>query len=90
VVLKYPENSSESMQATFRLAGPADLDLLLIFNREFCAFDQHPFDEATLRPALDQLLRDNSLGRVWLIQYGAQAIGYLGAGVWLQPGIPWP
>jgi GNAT superfamily N-acetyltransferase len=65
------------MQATFRLAGPADLDLLLIFNREFCALDQHPFDEVTLRPALDQLLRDHSLGRVWLIQDGAQAIGYL-------------
>ena len=65
------------MQATFRLAGLEDLDLLLTFNREFCAFDRHPFDEATLRPALDQLLRDHSLGRVWLIQDGAQAIGYL-------------
>jgi GNAT superfamily N-acetyltransferase len=65
------------MQATFRLATPADLDLLLIFNREFCAFDQHPFDAATLRPALDRLLRDESLGRIWLIQDDAQAIGYL-------------
>jgi hypothetical protein len=39
------------MPATFRLAAPADLDLLLILNREFCALDQHPFDEQTLRPA---------------------------------------
>jgi GNAT superfamily N-acetyltransferase len=65
------------MQATFRLADLADLDVLLIFNREFCAFDQHPFDQATLRPVLDRLLRDESLGRVWLIQDGTQPIGYM-------------
>jgi GNAT superfamily N-acetyltransferase len=65
------------MPAIFRVAAPADLDLLLILNREFCAFDQHPFDEPTLRAALDRLLRDESLGRVWLIEDGAQPIGYL-------------
>jgi hypothetical protein len=31
------------MSATFRLAAPADLEQLLILNREFCALDQHPF-----------------------------------------------
>ena len=65
------------MQATFRCAAPADLELLLIFNREFCALDQHPFDEEALRPAIDRLLRDESLGRIWLIQDGTQAIGYM-------------
>jgi diamine N-acetyltransferase len=65
------------MQATFQPATPADLDLLLVFNREFCAFDQHSFDEETLRPAIERLLRDQSLGRIWLIQDGAQAIGYV-------------
>jgi GNAT superfamily N-acetyltransferase len=65
------------MPATFKLAAPADLDLLLILNREFCAFDQHPFDEPALRPALDRLLRDESLGRVWLIEDGEAPIGYL-------------
>ena len=65
------------MEATFSLAAPADLDLLLIFNREFCAFDKHPFDEPALRPVLDRLLHDEPLGRVWLIQDGAQAIGYI-------------
>jgi GNAT superfamily N-acetyltransferase len=65
------------MPATFQLATLADLDQLLIFNREFCELDQHPFDEQTLRPALDRLLRDEALGRVWLILDGAQAVGYL-------------
>jgi diamine N-acetyltransferase len=65
------------MPVTFRPATPADLDELLIFNREFCELDQHPFDEQTLRPALERLLRDEALGRVWLIMYGTQAIGYL-------------
>jgi GNAT superfamily N-acetyltransferase len=65
------------LPATFRLATPADLDELLIFNREFCALDQHPFDEQTLRPALERLLRDEALGRLWLILDGDQAIGYL-------------
>jgi GNAT superfamily N-acetyltransferase len=64
------------MQATFTLATPADLETLLIFIREFCEFDQHPYDEETLRHTLDTLLRDHSLGRVWLIQDGAIPIGY--------------
>jgi GNAT superfamily N-acetyltransferase len=65
------------MQPTFTLATPADLEALLIFSREFCELDRHPYDEETLRPALDTLLRDHALGRVWLIQDGATAIGYV-------------
>jgi hypothetical protein len=63
------------MQAIFKLAAPADLDILLVFICEFCEFDQHAYDEETLRPTLDTLLRDPLLGRVWLIQDGTTAIG---------------
>jgi ribosomal protein S18 acetylase RimI-like enzyme len=65
------------MQPTFKLAAPSDCESLLVFIREFYELDQHPYDEATLRPALDALLRDQSLGRVWLIQDGIIAIGYV-------------
>lgn len=65
------------MTVTFQLASPADLDVLLIFNREFCELDQHHFDEQTLRPTIERLLRDQALGRIWLIRDGAQAVGYL-------------
>jgi GNAT superfamily N-acetyltransferase len=36
-----------------------------------------PFDEAAARQALEKILRDHSLGGVWLIQDGDEAIGYV-------------
>jgi GNAT superfamily N-acetyltransferase len=65
------------MEPSFELATPADLETLLAFIREFYDYDGHPFDEATLRPALAALLANPSLGRVWLIRHGATPIGYV-------------
>ena len=54
-------------ETSFRLATESDADTLLPFMRDYYAFDGHAFDEQKARVALITLLRDPSLGRVWLI-----------------------
>jgi ribosomal protein S18 acetylase RimI-like enzyme len=56
-----------SGEPSFRLATESDADTLLPFMREYYAFDGHAFDEQKARTALIKLLRDPSIGRVWLI-----------------------
>ncbi|HEY9673810.1 MAG TPA: hypothetical protein V6D11_20380 [Waterburya sp.] len=65
------------MEITFRVADNSDTETLLKFIREYYEFDHHPFDEQTLRTALTKILKDESLERVWLIQEGRNAIGYI-------------
>ncbi|MEI2578818.1 GNAT family N-acetyltransferase [Scytonema sp. PRP1] len=65
------------METTFKFAENSDTELLIQFIQEFYKYDDHPFDEASIRAALAKILEDNSLGRVWLIQQDNQAIGYI-------------
>ena len=65
------------MELSFRLAGEADIDLLAGLMRQFYAIDRYPFDEQIVRTALAKLIGDHSLGRVWLINDGEAAIGYI-------------
>ncbi|MDT7542235.1 MAG: hypothetical protein QOE33_2139 [Acidobacteriota bacterium] len=65
------------MEATFTLATPSDADLLVPLLREFYAYDHIAFDEPEARRALDQLLSDARLGRVYLIHLGDELAGYL-------------
>lgn len=65
------------METTFKPADNLDTEILIQFIQEFCEYDGHPFDEATVCTALEKILNDNSLGRVWLIQQDNQAIGYI-------------
>ena len=65
------------MQPTLRLATESDADLLLEFMREYYAFDGHAFDPPKACTALLGLLRDPSLGRVWLISTGHEVAGYV-------------
>jgi len=62
---------------SFRAATEADAAELLVFMREYYAFDGHGYDEAKARVALTALLRDSSLGRVWLILDGQTRAGYV-------------
>ena len=64
------------MDFSLRLATESDADLLLELMREYYAFDGHAFHPAHAGEALLGLLRDRSLGRVWLIQVGEGAAGY--------------
>lgn len=45
--------------------------------RAYYAFDRHPFDEPAARAALEALIGDDTLGRVWLITEDAEAVGYV-------------
>jgi GNAT superfamily N-acetyltransferase len=45
--------------------------------RQFYAIDQYPFEEHAARTALEQLLREHTLGRIWLITAEDEAIGYI-------------
>ena len=65
------------MDSIFKIAEPSDIDHLLQFMREYYEFDHLPFDERIARVALEKILRDDSLGRVWLIQYSGEAVGYV-------------
>jgi GNAT superfamily N-acetyltransferase len=61
----------------FRLATESDATNLLEFMQAYYAFDGHGFDEAKARVALITLLRDQSLGRAWLISDGDTPVGYI-------------
>lgn len=65
------------MEVTFRLAEAADIELLLHFMREYCAFDHLPFEEETRRGTLTQFINNEQLGKLWIILSGGEAVGYL-------------
>jgi|SRR5919202_191505 ribosomal protein S18 acetylase RimI-like enzyme len=62
------------MNIAFKLADRSDTEILVQFIREFHEFEHLPFDDKTIRTLLAKLLNDDSLGRVWLIQDGSDAI----------------
>jgi len=66
------------MEPIFRLAGESDADAILGFMRELYAIDgSMPYEEGRARPTLLGILRDPTLGRVWVIQDGDRPIGYV-------------
>jgi diamine N-acetyltransferase len=64
-------------EPSFRLAAESDAAALLKFMEAYYAFDEHGFDEQKAGVALTTLLRDDNLGRVWLIQDGEAPVGYV-------------
>jgi ribosomal protein S18 acetylase RimI-like enzyme len=64
-------------QPEFRLAIPADAELLLDFMREYYAFDGHHYDREPARKALLGLLTNSSFGFVWLILDSGTPVGYV-------------
>ena len=66
------------MGTNFKPAGESDADTILGFMRELYAMDgTTPLEEEKARRALLGIVRDPALGRVWVIQDGAEAIGYV-------------
>jgi ribosomal protein S18 acetylase RimI-like enzyme len=65
------------VEATFKAAGHADMEVLLALRREFCRHEEIAFDEQRAGGALARLLDDQSLGRVWLIGSGGATVGYV-------------
>lgn len=65
------------MNIAFRAASNEDIDTLVNFMRQFYAIDNYPFDESIARNALRDMIGNPTLGRIWLIDYGNEAIGYI-------------
>ena len=65
------------MEPTFRPAADEDIDGILAFMRLLYAQDGLAFDEPAARAALAGIVRDRSLGLVWMIDEGPEAIGYM-------------
>jgi ribosomal protein S18 acetylase RimI-like enzyme len=57
-------------------ADATDLEALLKFVKAYYDFDGIPYRSEKIRTALGILLRDPSLGRVWIIRYGRKAVGH--------------
>jgi ribosomal protein S18 acetylase RimI-like enzyme len=65
------------MAITFTIATPADIALVLQFMREYYEFDHLTFEEEVARSALERMIGDEALGRIWLISYAEESVGYL-------------
>jgi diamine N-acetyltransferase len=67
------------MPVTFHLAHPENLPELVAMMKELQADDPWSctFDERLARHAMDELLRNPSLGRVWTIADASRTIGYI-------------
>jgi GNAT superfamily N-acetyltransferase len=73
---------SDCSQPQFRLATPADTELLLDFMREYYAFDGHRYEREKARAALlallnDGLLQNPAFGLAWVILDSATPVGYI-------------
>jgi diamine N-acetyltransferase len=67
----------DSAQPEFRLATPADAELLLDFMRDYYAFDGHHYDREPARIALLGLLDNSAFGLAWLVLDSGTAVGYI-------------
>lgn len=66
------------MEVNFKPAENNDIDVLLsLIQKLYATHDTIQFKSDVVSGALMQLLGDESLGRVWLIEYQSKAIGYV-------------
>lgn len=61
----------------FRLATPADTDLVLDFMRDYYAFDGHHYDRKAARAPLLGLLNNPVFGLAWLVLDSGTPVGYI-------------
>ncbi|MFN7927585.1 MAG: GNAT family N-acetyltransferase [Blastocatellia bacterium] len=57
-------------------AEATDIDLLVVFMRDFYEHEALRFDEQNARQALQQLLANSSFGRIFLLTFADEAVGY--------------
>lgn len=65
------------MQISFHQATNADQGLLVAFMRRFYEIDNYPFNEQVAFAALEAILTDTILGRVWILAEEGTAVGYI-------------
>jgi len=64
------------MLVTFRPCGPKDHKKLLKLIVAYYRFDKIPYNLTSLNRGLDTLLRNLSLGQVWLMELHKKPVGY--------------
>jgi len=65
------------MQISFQQATNSDTGLLVGFMRQFYEIDRYPFNEQIAFAALEGILSDTTLGRVWIIAETGVPVGYI-------------
>ena len=65
------------MNLNFKPAECSDLDVLMQYMEDFHNFDHtEPFARTPARAAMERVVTDKAIGRVWLIQQEKEAIGF--------------
>jgi GNAT superfamily N-acetyltransferase len=72
-----PKSALLKRNPAVRRPRAADFQSLLGLIREYYRYDGLHFDANSIAPALRKLLRDESLGRVWMIHQDGDAVGYV-------------
>jgi diamine N-acetyltransferase len=62
---------------TFQQASPNHLEDVLTFVKAYYEFDGIPFRAGQVKKALEALLSDPTLGRVWIMRSSQEYVGYL-------------
>jgi ribosomal protein S18 acetylase RimI-like enzyme len=70
------------MNTVFQIATSRDIDAILLLMQEYYTYDKITFHARGSHDALQQLLRDDSVGRVWLIKADQDTVGYLVVTFW--------
>ncbi len=66
------------MSISFRKAELSDLPTLMRFMQNFHEFDHsEPFDHGPARQAMEKVVSDENVGRVWVIQSSGVDVGYI-------------
>ncbi|MGV3531853.1 MAG: GNAT family N-acetyltransferase [Chthoniobacteraceae bacterium] len=65
------------MSPLFRAAESTDHEQLLALIEDFYREEMIPFDLQIIRSAVQELLSDATLGRIWLIEHDGHIAGYL-------------
>ncbi|HYA35285.1 MAG TPA: GNAT family N-acetyltransferase [Candidatus Binataceae bacterium] len=71
-----PSKASSRDGIEIRSARGSDFDALLRLIRAYYRFDHIAFVATTMRPALRAMMRDESLGRIWIADDRRRAAGY--------------
>lgn len=72
-----PNSGSSCAQITFRVARVSDAPELLRLIRAYYRFDGIRFQKSVIDAALRKLLRNRSLGRIWIMRDGVKPAGYV-------------
>jgi len=69
---------SSNSKLAFKLAQSSDLERLMAYMEDFHNFDHaEPFDREPAKAAMEKVVSDNNIGRVWLIEQNNSPVGYM-------------